>query len=79
MGGEQLCHPRIVVDAVDDDDLRLGERLGGRGAGFEQMGVVVGAGEDAGHRHVGAADLGGDVAVEVLRRDDFDGTGKRGT
>ena len=58
VGAEQLLHPGIVVDAVDDDDLGVGERLGGLGARLEQMRILVGIGQDAGHRDIRAADLG---------------------
>jgi hypothetical protein len=39
---------------------------------LEQMRVLVGVAEDAGHLHVRTADLLGDVAVEVLGGDDAD-------
>ena len=54
------------------------ERSGGLGAGLEQMRVDVGVGENACHRDVAAADLIGDVAVEILRGDDFDGSANAG-
>ena len=41
VGAQQLLHPRIVVDAVDDDDLGVGERLGGVGARLEQVRILV--------------------------------------
>ena len=78
MGAEQLLHPGIVVDAVDDHDLRGGERLGGLGARLEQMRILVRIAEDAGHRDVVAADLAGDVAVEILGGDDLHRVGERG-
>ena len=34
------------------------------------MRVLVGAGQDAGHGHLRAADLPGDVAIEIFGRDD---------
>ena len=78
VGGEQLLHPGIVVDAVDDDDLGVGQRLGGLGARLEQMRVLVGIGQDAGDGDIGAADLGGDVALEILGGDDLHGIGESG-
>jgi hypothetical protein len=71
-GREQLRHPRVVVDAVVDHDPRGRDGARDRWAGLEQMRVLVRIAEDAGHAHVGAADLAGDVAVEVLGRDDRD-------
>ena len=78
VGGQQLFHPGVVIDAVDDHDLGVGERLGGLGARLEQMRVLVGIGQDAGDGYVGAADLRGEVAIEVLRGDDLDGIGESG-
>jgi len=77
MGAEQLLHPRIIIDAVDDHDLRLGERLRSLGARLEQMRVLVRTAEDAHHRDSVTADLAGDVAVEVLGGDDPHRVGER--
>ena len=74
---EQLLHPGIVVDAVDDHDLGVGERLGGLRARLEQMRVLVRIGEDAGHGDIVAADLAGDVAIEILGGDDLHRIGER--
>ena len=41
-----------------------------------RCGSSSGLREDAGHRDIGAADLGGDVAIEILRRDDLDRIGE---
>ena len=71
-GPEEFLHPRVIVDAVIDDDARARDVPAHRGTDLEQMRVLVGIVEDAGHRDVGAADLLGDVAVEVLGRDDLD-------
>ena len=77
VGAEQLLHPGVIVDAVDDDDLRVGERLRGLGARLEQMRVLVRIAEDARHGDGVAADLAGDVAVEVLGGDDLHRVGER--
>ncbi|EAY63849.1 Periplasmic solute binding protein [Burkholderia cenocepacia PC184] len=74
---EQFAHPRIVVGAVVDHDLRVLERAGRLRARFEQVRVLIGIAEDAGDRDVAAADLRRDVAVEILRGDDVDGRGLR--
>ncbi len=78
VGGKQLLHPWIIIDAVDNDDLGGGEGLGGRGARFEKMRILVRIREDAGHRDIRPADLGRDVAVEILRGHDLDRIGSRG-
>ena len=65
---EQLFHPRIVVGAVVDDDLRGGDLADDGGRGLEQMRVLVGIAQDAGDRDPVAADLLRDVAVKILRR-----------
>ena len=75
-GRQHLFHPGIVIDAIHDDDLRIPEGLGGVDARLEQMRVLIGAAQDAGDRDMRPADLGGHVAVEVLRRDDPDGIGE---
>ena len=75
---EQLFHPRIVIDAVDDDDFGVAQRLRRLWACLEKVRVVVRIGEDAGHDDVRAADLGGEVAIEILRRDHFHRIGQRG-
>lgn len=41
------------------------------------MWVLVGVAEDAGHGNIGAADLLGNVAIEVFSGDDIDGIGPR--
>ncbi len=56
----------------------VGHRLGGLGARLEQMRVLVGIGEDRGDGDIGAADLRGDVAPEILAGDDFYGIRERG-
>ena len=68
----QLVHPRVVVGAVDDDDLRVGDLPHDARRGLEQMRILVGIVHDAGDGDPVAADLPGDVAVEILRRDDGD-------
>src|SRR3954471_6902295 len=77
-GREELVHPRVVVGAVVEDDLRVGDGAGGGGASLEQMRVVVRVVEDAGHGHMAAADLGGEVAIEVFGCDDADRVGSDG-
>ena len=67
---EQLLHPRVVVGAVEDDDLRIGDLAHRARRGLEQMRVLVGIAHDADDGDPVAADLPGDVAVEILRRDD---------
>ena len=75
---EQLFHPRIVIRAVEDHDPRLRDVACGLRARLEQVRVLVGMGEDAGHRDMGAADLRGDVAIKILGRDDPHGIGEGG-
>ena len=67
---EQLVHPRIVVGAVVDDDLGIGDGARRRRAGLEEMRIVVGIGKDAGDGDMAAADLAGEVAIEILGRHD---------
>ena len=71
-GPEQLLHPRVVINTVVDDDARGRDIPADRRTHLEQMRVLVGVAEDAGHLHVRTADLLGDVAVEVLGGDDAD-------
>ena len=72
MGAEQLLHPGIIIDAIDDDDLGVRQSLRRIRARLEQMRIVVWIAENARHRDVRAADLGREVAIEILRRDDLD-------
>ena len=76
VGAEQLLHPGVVVDAVDDDHLGVGERLRRLGARLEEMRVVVGVRENARHRDIVAADLCRKVAVEVFGRHDLHRVGQ---
>jgi hypothetical protein len=78
VGAEELRHPRIVVDAIGEDDLSVAERPGRRGAGFEKVRIAVGLGENAGDSDIGAADLARHVAVEIFRRDHLHRTGECG-
>ena len=78
VGAQELLHPRVVINAVDDDDLGVAERLRRLRTGFEQVRIVVGIGENAGHRDIRAADLARHVAVEIFRRDDFHRIGESG-
>ena len=78
VGAEQLLHPGIVVRAVDDNDPGVGQRLRGLRARLEEMRILIRIGQDAGDRNIGAADLGGDVAIEILGRDDLHGVGECG-
>jgi hypothetical protein len=67
--GEQLFHPGVVVRAVEDDDRRAGDRSRRRCAHLEEMRVLIGVAENADHGHLGAAELLGDIAIEILRCD----------
>ena len=71
VGGEQLVRPRVVADAVDDRELRAGERA--RVGGGRLVVVRIGrrARDHARDVHAVAAELRGDAAPEVLRRDDL--------
>jgi len=71
-GAEQPGHPWVVIGAVVHHDARILERAGGLRAGLEEVRVLVGVAEDTRHADVRAADLLGDVAVEILGRDDLD-------
>ena len=67
-----FVHPGVVVGAVVDDDSGGRELAQHRGRGLEQMRVLVGIAHDADHLDLQAADLVGDVAVEILRRHQLD-------
>ena len=80
--GQQLLHPGVVVGAVENRDLRAGDLAHDARRGLEQMRVLVGIVHDADDRDPVAADLAGDVAIEILRRHHSDlavgGAGGRG-
>ena len=66
--GDELVHPRIVVGAVEDDDLRIGDLPHDAGRRLEQMWVLVRIVHDADNVDPVAAELARDVAVEIFRR-----------
>jgi hypothetical protein len=63
---QQLRHPRIVVEAVIDDDPCRGEGSCDRGARLEQVRILIGIGENARHLDIEPADLLRDVAIKVF-------------
>ncbi len=68
----QLRHPGVVAGSVDDHVLRLRDQASVRWRRLVSVRIGVGVDDDAGHLDVGATDLRGDAAPEVLRRDDLD-------
>ena len=72
VGGKQLRRPRVVADAVHNDQLRRGDRpsVGRRRLVGVRVGVRVR--DDALDVDVAPAHLGGDAPPEVLGRDDPD-------
>src|SRR5262249_25522828 len=75
VGVDEPLHPGVVPGAVDDRVVRLRDGAGVLGRGLVGVGIGVGVGDDAGDAGVGAADLGGDAAPEVLGGDHLDHAG----
>ena len=69
---QKLFHPGIVVGAIDDNDLRLGDLADSGWRCFEQMRILVRIAHDADDGDTVAADLACDVAVEIFCRDHAD-------
>ena len=73
-GAQQLLHPGIVADAAVDDDLSRRDFACDRGACLEQMRVLVRVAQNARDFRAPAADLLGDITVEVLGSHNADGS-----
>ena len=71
-GGQELIHPVVVAASVFDHEIRLGDGLGVVDARFVFVRIDIGIRQDARHLDPIAADLLGDVSVEILRRHDPD-------
>jgi len=71
--GEQAGHPGVVIGAVDNDDVGIREADGDRWAGGEKMRVLIGVVQDTADGDKRTADLAGDVAIHVFRRDNANG------
>jgi hypothetical protein len=66
----ELRHERVVAEAVLDHEPGVRHRQPVGGARLEEVRVRVRASEDRRHGDMAAADLGSDVPVDVLGRDD---------
>ncbi len=75
--GEQPHRPRVVADAVVDDEPGRRDRARGRGTGLELVRILVHIGEDAAHGHAVAADLPRDITIDVFGSDNLDRRGAR--
>jgi bacterioferritin-associated ferredoxin len=78
---QQLCHPGIVAGAIANHDGSVRQEARNGRARFEQVWILVGIAQDAGHCCVGAGELLRDVTIEVFRGDNVDslsGTLRRG-
>ena len=66
-GGEKLVHPIVVAAAVLDDEIGLGDGLGVVHVRFVFVRIDIRVREDTRHGDLIAADLFGNVSVEILR------------
>ena len=69
---EHLLDPGIVAGAVVEDDLRGRDLTDDRRRNLEQVGVLIRIIQDADDRYPVAADLLGNISVEILGRHNLD-------
>src|SRR4051812_20570869 len=70
---QEPVHEVVVTEAVLDDEPRLADRRSIPRIRLVEVWICRGGTDDRPHTDVRAAELLGDVAPEVLRRDDPDG------
>jgi hypothetical protein len=77
-GRLELLHEGVVAETVLNDQVRSCNREAVTCSRLEEMRIGVRVGEHGSHHDPSAADLPGDVAVEVLRSDDAQLSHRRG-